>query len=218
MNYNQLFSLVRPYFVARTWNTLSTNDSIESYVNMTIQELYNFHDWVFKNRYEEVTTYEELPNGHRKFTLTYPIDRPISIYDQNDYVLNPTSGRIALSTYGALPQTTVDQIQSNIVDNTDCNVGTDFIVTHGEVDSIKIEYISAYVWIEQSKNGVDVLPFPTKFVPPIFNRIIDLASPLAIFEDDNTVPRYQVWLSQLKDLKQVDWVSADSYFMPDKSL
>jgi hypothetical protein len=45
---------------------------------------------------------------------------------------------------------------------------------------------------------------PNKFLPALLNKIYDLASPISYFEDDNVVPRYQIAVRQLNELKQFD--------------
>jgi hypothetical protein len=48
------------------------------------------------------------------------------------------------------------------------------------------------------------MQIPNKFIPALLNKIYDLASPLSYFEDDSVVPRYQIALRQLTELKAND--------------
>ena len=161
--------------------------------------MYWFYDWIFKIKEEDLTS--TVNWDYLKWDLKYNIDRPIDIWDQNWNRLYPTTSSLDSWEEWA-----------------DVKIWENFIITKSDVTAINIKYYSAYKWIEFNKNWTDPLPCPNKFIPALINKIYDLASPISYFEDDNVVPRYQIAVRQLNELKNNDWVSADVYFMPDKSL
>lgn len=217
MLYNQLFTFVRPFFVSRWGASLSNNDILEQYINISIQDMWDFHDWTFKIESEDLVS--EANWDFLKWTTRSPIDRVIEIRDEYNNQLNPTTWRIINSTIATDQPVTLDIVPTgNIVDDYDCKVWDNFIITKTNVKKIYVKYYKAYNWIEFNKNGTDPLPFPNKFIPPLINKIYDLWSPLMYFEDDNVVPRYQIAVRQLNELKNSDWISADVYYMPDKSV
>jgi len=200
MLYNQLFTMVRPFFISRWGWALSNNDMLEQYINVSIQDIYSFHDWIFKIKEEDLVSEENW--DYLKWNLTTPIDRPIEIWDQNWTQLHATTWSIWEQDKDA-----------------NVKIWHDFLLTRADVDitAINIRYYTQYEWIEFNANWTDPLPFPNKFVPALINKIYDLASPISYFEDDNVVPRYQIAVRQLNELKQYDSISADTYFMPDKA-
>jgi len=216
MLYNQLFTFVRPFFLSRWWNALSQNDILEQYINISIQDIWEFHDWTFKIEFEDLTVSSDNA-WQLKWTTKFPIDRVIEIRDQYNNLLNVTSGRIVRHNTITDQPVTYDRTNNWwVVDEYDCNVWDNFIITDNTITKLYVKYYKQYTWIEFNKNWTDPLPFPNKFIPPLINKVYDLWSPLVYFEDDNVVPRYQVALRQLNQLKATDWATADTYFMPAK--
>lgn len=190
---NELYSLIRPFFVTRGWWTLSNNEMLDQYINIASQDVWNYYDWSFKIKTEDLTSVENW--DYLKWETTYNIDTIVDIEDEYGNKITPMTKKIS-------------------ADN-ECNVWENFILTTTEVKEINIRYMKSYEWIKLAVNWTDSLQFPNKFVPALMNKIFDYASPLSYFEDDNAVPRYQIAVRQLDELKRLDWVSADIYFSPD---
>lgn len=197
MLYNQLFTMIKPFFISRWGWALSNTDMLESYVNISIQDVWNFYDWTFKIKQEVLTT-PEASWEFLKWKLSSPIDRTIDLYDEHWNSLQPTSWRLD--------------------NDNECKIWYDFILTTTDIESIDVRYYSSFEFIEYNTNWTDTLPMPNKFLPALLNKIYDLASPISYFEDDNVVPRYQIAVRQLNELKQFDWVSADVYLSPDPTM
>lgn len=190
---NQLYSLVRPFFVTRGWWTLSNNEMLDQYINVWGQDVWNYYDWSFKIKTEDLTSVANW--DYLKWETTYNIDNIIDIFDEYWNQIIPMTWKIS--------------------DDKQCNVWENFILTTTEITEITIRYNRSYKWITLANDGTDSLQFPDKFVPALMNKIYDYASPLSYFEDDGAVPRYQMAVRQLDELKRTDWVSADIYFTPD---
>lgn len=193
MIYNHLWNMIRPFFVSRAEWALTTPEMMDNYINLAIQDIWNYYSWAFKIKAEDLTS--EANWDYLKWTTTYPIESIIEIYDEYDNQITP--------------------VTKKIFDDKECNVWENFIITTSEVTEINIRYYRAYDWRNLSEHGAESLPFPNKFIPPLLNKIYDLASPLSYFEDDNAIPRYQIAVRQLDELKRNDWVSSDVYFTPD---
>jgi hypothetical protein len=194
---NQVYSFIRPFFVSRWGWALSTTEMLESYINISCQDVWNYYQWSFKIKTETIET-SSVNWEYLKWETTYPIESIIDIYDDEWNQIIPMSGKVK--------------------NYTECNVWDNFILTTTDIKSIEIRYYKQYEWISLANDGTKALQFPNRFVPPIVNKIYDLASPLSYFEDDNVVPRYQIAVRQLDELKKADWISADIYFSPDKSI
>jgi len=209
---NQLFTFIRPFFISR-WDWVSSNnDILEQHINVASQDLWDAHKWSFKIITEELTS--EVNWNYLKWKTSFPIDIIISIEDENWKSLNMTTWRITNTWYTLF--TTLDSNAVNDEDWTDCRLWDDFILSRNDISKIYISYYRQYKWIEFNKDWWEVMQFPNKFIPCLINKIYDLASPLSYFEDDSTVPRYQIALRQIGTLKESDWIVSDNYFLPSK--
>lgn len=201
---NKFYSVIRPFFVSRGSWQLATNDMLDNYVNLVLQDIYNFHEWKFKNIAEELTSYNEV-DGKRVWVTKYHIDSVTKVEDQDGNTFNPTFKTIKEST----------DIEDSFEEYR-CNVGENFIVTNSDVESISIEYVKAFEWFTYEDLKNKPLPVPSKFVPAVMMKVYDLASPLNYFDDDSVVPRYQIAERMLNNIKVNDGVSTDVYFAPWK--
>ena len=202
---NKFYAMLRPFFISRWSWELATNDMLDNYVNLSIQYIFNKHNWLFKKKSQLITTYTEEVDWNRKFTTTYDIATIISVKDQEWNDLNPSFRNIEeKSNYDRFWQS-------------DCNIWLNYIITRSDVSEIQVEYIIEHKWFTYEEMKNNSLPIPTKFVPSLLLLVYDLASPLSYFDDDNVVPRYQIAEKQLEYIKSNDWISESTYFAPDKS-
>lgn len=201
---NKFYSVIRPFFITRWSSELATNDMIDNYVNLCIQDIYNRHNWLFK-KVNQNLTYTAYWEWYRKWETTYDIATLISAQDNNWNNLNPSFRRISEQTWYD-PFTEVD-----------INIWKNFIITRDNVDTLYVEYIREYTWFTYEAMKNEELPIPNKFIPALTLLVYDYASPLSYFEDDNTVPRYQIADKQLEYIKSNDSISESVYFAPDRS-
>lgn len=209
---NQLFTFIRPFFISRWGWATSNNDILEQHINIATQDLWDFTRWNFTIANEVLTS--EVSWDYLKWNTSFPIDSIIDIEDENWKPLNMTTWRITNTWY--TPPVTLDAEARMDDDGTDCQQWHDFILSRNDITKIYVRYYKQYNWIEFKKDWASEMQIPNKFIPALLNKIYDLASPLSYFEDDSVVPRYQIALRQLTELKANDWSTADTYFMPSK--
>ena len=199
---NKFYTMVKPFFNSRWWSELASNDMIDNYVNLCIQDIYNRHSRYFKNVNETIVTSTPHLEWYKKWTTTFNIETIVQILDQDNNQFNPSFRRI---------ETTWDDFA-----DVTCNVWENFIITKDDVEEIYVEYIRSHKWFTYEENKNLELPLPNKFIPPLLLMVFDYASPLSYFEDDNVTPRYEIAEKQLTFIKNNDWITESVYIWPSK--
>lgn len=190
--------------MSRGWWELTNHTTLDSVVNIAIQDIYSRNDWVFKNTYETIETPLPHIDGYKMWKTKHNIDRPIEIRDEYGNPLSPT---------WRLPKENKTDWEDG-----DCSIWLNFVITKDDVTKLEIDYIKDYSWITYSDQKNKELPIPNKFIPPLINMIYDVSSPMSYFEDDEIVPRYQIAQRQLNSLAEKDALTADTYYAPGRDI
>jgi len=201
---NEFYSMIRPFFISRGSWSLTNNDMLDNYTNISLTHIYNYHKWFFKNKQEDLT-YTAHWEWFRKWETSFNIQNIITITDEKWNRLNPSFRKIWTS-------------RSDEFEKINCNVWENFIITDDTVEKINIEYTIKHKFFKYDDSKNQHLPLPDEFIPTLILLIYDYASPIVYFDDDNTTPRYQIARNQLDNLKDLDRISEDIYLAPSSNI
>jgi len=202
MLYNQLEAILYPFFLTRWWNDLAWPETLENYINLVIQDIYNEENWSFRIKNEEVLVYLDQ-NWRRRFQTTEAIDQIIEIRDQNDNDLFPTANFLKELNHFNFEEKNIYLLLEDI------NWSTQ------DITSIRISYTKQYTWYQHNVDWLKPIPMPNKFIPVIIKWVYDYAAPINLFDWEQTqVDFFGHYTNRTNKLKDMDSLSESTDFIP----
>jgi len=202
MLYNQLEAILYPFFLTRWWNDLAWPETLENYINLVIQDIYNEGNWSSRIKNEEVIVYVD-ENWRRRFQTTEPIDQIIEIKDQDDNDLY------------AMANFLKELDHFNFEDKNIYFLLTDKSWSAQNITSVRISYTKQYTWYQHNVNWTSVIPLPDKFIPVILKWVYDYAAPINLFDWEQTqVDFFGHYTNRINKLKDIDSLSESTEFIP----
>lgn len=203
MIYNELEALIHPFFLSRWWDSLAQLDSIQTYINLAIQDIWNEDNWTFKIYNERVSIYVDEA-WKRRFETINEIDMFIEAKDQYWDDIYPTT--VWLKSEWA------SQSDSKEFNFSWKNI---YFLDSTSVTELNITYTVKYKWYNRSLNWTDKIPLPDKFIPALLKAIYDYTSPINLFEwETSQVDYYGHYTNKINKLKLLDSVSESTQFIP----
>lgn len=168
MLYNELISIIKPFFIERWFNDLSTNETLVNYINMALHTIYN--KWPFNFMYEYKKNLK-------------PIKIWVNEWDNNIYEVTYDIYKIrSLKWNGNI---TLNASIWWITETTDIYFYNNKIETHNSITSITIEYLKEYNNVTyDSLDDNSVIPAPDKFMPVIINYVYAYASAINLMVNE----------------------------------
>lgn len=191
-----------PFFLTRWGNDLAGPETLETYINLAIQDIFNENTWTFKIKNEEILTYEDTET-RRIFKTSYPIDQIIEIVDQDwDEVFASANFLKELD-------------QFNFQDKNLLFLLEDKSWRAQEITEIRITYAMQYTFYQHNKDGTNPIPLPDKFIPAVIKAVYDYAAPINLFDGEQTqVDFFGHYTNRVNKLKDIDSLSEITHFIP----
>lgn len=198
MLYNQLESILHPFFMSRWGSFLANKDVIWNMINLVIQDIYNEYNWNYKFVSESIDSFKVIWNNN-VFVSSKDIDCFTEAIDSRWKRINPT--------IWILRQTDDFNFSKNNI----------YFSTTSSITWIKITYTTPYIWYNPGKDGWNNIPLPDKFIPAIMKLVYDYASPISLFDgEQSTIDFFGHYRSRIQVLKELDVVAENVVFIPPR--
>lgn len=166
--YNQLFNVLKTWFMSRWWDILCSDDMLWQYINLAIQDLYNEDNSTWRHKIEKLEW--TLVNGYYKYTTQFRIQKVQHCYPMmSDWNYNFwENADILPSIFG-------------ITNEKELTFSWNKIVTHKNINKIYVVYLEEFSPIS-SANKSDIIPIPFRLVPALLKMAFDWAAPINLMQ------------------------------------
>lgn len=197
ITYSTLISHVRPFFLSRWWDELADNDRMMFYANCALQDIFNIDSATFTYK-TEVLTYADN-SWTNKFTTLNSIRK----VQQCIWTLDSWS--------------TVELVPTLYIPDENDNTYLKFetwsktIITHTDVVSINVVYVSEYEWATYPESLTEEIQVPARYVPAVCKLMYDWAAPVNLMSWETAqVDFFSHAMTRMKQLADDD-SQTDSY-------
>lgn len=192
--YAQAASLLRIWFMSRGGDLLANPETLLTYLNLTIQDIYNEDNATFTYETETLTG---VRNGDNMvFTTTFPIHK-IQLASSWNSTFTERYKDLSPALYNPACDEIVFKDKQILADT--------------DVEYIKVVYVREYTWASFPDDLSKIVPLPKRYLPTLMKLSYDWASPINLMaSEQQTTDFYGHGMTRLNKLAASDGVT-DNY-------